>query len=308
MPAALATTAVAGSQDWLKKKEPAPLPPLVLSQPSPPEIIPEGSVMRLESERKLPARFRSSEQYSPNEDRPDPTMAGMTGLRASGSGNFCRDQLYALQEKLAGRSVVVIDLRAEPHGMINNCAVTWAKDPAWKITRANVEAMESNWLKRAMELRRVTTSFYAPGRYADRSSWQEVALIFDVRSVLTPEQLIVRSRWNYRRVPVNDGEIPTDEVVDDFFRTLRGLEESDWKHLHCDTGGYRTSLFLTLYDMSKNFNRASKGDIIARQRRLGGIDLTKDPKVRKFLSDFFSYCWQAGPEFNRSFAAWRRSQ
>jgi hypothetical protein len=232
----------------------------------------------------------------------------MSGLRVSGSGQFCQDQLYALQEKLAGHSVIVIDLRAEPHGMINNCAVTWASDPAWKISRSNVEGIEADWLNRILKLRRVTTTFYAPGAFADSDSWERMAVIFDVRSILTPSALIERARWRYLRVPVIDGEIPEDAVVDDFLRTLNKLDDSEWKHLHCDTGGYRTSLFLTLYDISRNYYRAGQQDILARQRKLGGIDLTKDPKVREFITDFFSYCWQAGPDFNRSFSSWRRSK
>ncbi len=297
-------SAHAGLFDFLKPKPPPEPPPMVLNQPSPPAEPPQGSVLGLNSERVLPPLFRSSD---------DPTILkgagvsaqGLSTLRASASGQFDREQLYLLQFILRDRDVHIIDLRAEPHGLVNRAAITWAPEEG-KTPTSSPQTTELRWLKQAMDQRTVPVKFYAPGNFADPAAWQVIDLIFDVRTTATPARMIAEARFSYHRIAFQDGKLPTAAVIDQFIRTMTKLPASAWAHLHCDTGGYRASLCYTMWDMMKNSTVLPADQIVERQRRLGGMGLTRTPEVRQFLAEFFQYCEFAGPEFKTSWSSWSR--
>jgi len=297
-------SAHAGLFDFLKPKPLPNPPPVVLNQPPPPTEPPQGSVLGLNSERVLPPLFRSSDDATVLKGA-EASVRGLSALKASASGQFDREQLYMVQFVLRGRDVHIIDLRAEPHGLVNRAAITWAPAEG-ETSTPSPQATESRWLKQAMDQRTVPVKFYAPGSFADPAAWQAIDLVFDVRTTATPARMIAEARFSYHRIAFQDGSLPTAAVLDQFIRTMTKLPEGAWAHLHCDTGGYRTSLCYAMWDMMKNFSSLTADQIVERQRRLGGVDLTRTPEVRQFMEEFFQYCHSAGPEFKTSWSSWFR--
>lgn len=301
---------------WVKPEPPAADVPLVLTQPAPPDPPPDGSIMRIVGPRESPARWRTSEDpISETAGRLDKPLeiAGLRFLNVSGSGQFSLDQFYKMRETLAGKAVTVIDLRAEPHGFINAAAIAWGPPASGGGSAPTVERIEEAWLDHTARAKRATATFYAPDAFADQSSWQPIELKFDVRSVSTEARLVDTARWGYFRVAAPVSGVPPDAEVDRFVKFVREVEEGAWLHFHCDTGRGRTTFFLTLYDMMRNYVRAPREHIVERQRRLGGSDLlaaragTAEAQRAAFLERFFSYCWAAGPEFRQSWSAWSRA-
>lgn len=299
---------------WLAVAMPwdAPKPPpegaqLVLSQPPFPDPPPEGSVIDMPGERELPKNWRTTEKANPR----SPGNAGLAGLRASGSGQFCRDQFYAVRAALRGRRVAVIDLRQEPHVFLNGAAVAWGPPGLVGFNRSavEVERIEREWMRHLDAGKFATATQFAHGAFADEGQWEPIELKLDIRDAATEYQLVREARWGYFRIAAPDSVIPRDEDIDRFVALVRDLDGDIWLHFHCDTGGSRTTLFLTLYDMMRNCAAASRPEIIARQRRLGGSNLLTGPDGQaraQFLERFFSYCWQSGPLFRRSWSSWSR--
>ncbi len=111
---------------------PEPLPDgvqLVLTQPDYPFPVPEQLVIDIDSPRELPFNARTTNEKISTRPLPSGapvTADGLAALQLSGSGQFCQNQFWALQETLTpDRQVTVVDLRAEPHALINNMAVSW---------------------------------------------------------------------------------------------------------------------------------------------------------------------------------------
>jgi hypothetical protein len=177
---------------------------------------------------------------------------------------------------------------------------------------AQVERAEHIWTQRLAAGKFATLTEFAPGALADAASWEKISLKLDIRQAMTERRMTAEAHWRYLRIAMPDAILPRDQDVDRFVAYIADLEqEQPWMYFHCDTGGNRTALFLTLYDMMKNYVRASRPDIIARQRRLGGIDLLAgEHKAERedFLQRFYSYCWQCGPLFRRSWSSWNRAQ
>lgn len=310
MIAALVAGVLPFAMPWEKPAPPPENSKLVLTQPPVPDPPPEGSVVDLPDERMLPLNWRWTEK---SDGRKNP---GLDTLMAAGSGQFSRDQFYAVREQLAGESVVVIDLRQEPHTFLDGAAVSWGPPDVTGNNRSagEVERAEEFWTERLAGGKFVTIEEFAPGAVADPKSWEKISLRLDIRTALTERRMTEEAHWRYLRIAMPDAVYPRDQDVDrlvSFVSDLVQDQQQPWMYFHCDTGGNRTTLFLTLYDMMRNYARAPRQDIVARQRQLGGIDLLagKQKAEREdFLERFYSYCWQCGPLFRRSWSSWNRSQ
>jgi hypothetical protein len=304
------TALLAGLLPFALPWEKSPPPPegaeLVLTQPPMPDPPPEGSVVDIPDERMLPWHWRSTAKADGKKN------PGLASLQASGSGQFSRDQFYAVREALPGHDVVIIDLRQEPHTFLDGAAVSWGPPDLVGQNRSagEVERVEQAWTQHLAHGKFATLTRFAPGPLAETGTWERIALKVDIREALTERRMVTEAHWTYLRIAAPDTVVPRDQDIDRLVAFYADLEQSQpWMHFHCDTGGNRTTLFLTLYDMMRNYVRASRPDIIARQRSLGGIDLLAGkhkPEREDFLKRFYSYCWQCGPLFRRSWSSWNR--
>ncbi len=293
---------------WDKPKPPPEAAVLVLTQPAPPDPPPPGSIMEVPAERTLPARWRTTAGVSSEKGG----NAGLPTLNASGSAQFDLEQLYALRQELRAHRVAVIDLRQEPHTFLNGAALAWGPAAALgpERTADAVTALEATWTRQLAARKFTDITRYAPGPLADQAAWIPIQLRLDIRDHDPESALIAEAGWGYFRIAAPDAPLPRDQDIDRFVEMVRLLDADIWLHFHCDTGGRRTALYLTLYDMMRNYVRANRDEILTRQRRLGDYPpVGKEARAARdaLLARFFSYCWQAGPLFRRSWTSWSRA-
>ncbi len=306
---------------WVKPPEPPPEGvQLVLTQPDYPFPLPAELVVDIASPRELPFNARTTNEKISTRPLPSGapvTTDGLAALQMSGSGQFSQNQFWALQETLTPeRQVTVIDLRAEPHALINNMAVSWG--PLDRLPDEPAATLERRWLAAAKATRRATATAFALDGYTNSESWEPIDLRINVRETSTEDRFVRRVTWGYRRFGVADFTAPPDAAVDDFITFSKSRPPSTWLHLHCDTGLGRTTTFMTIIDMMANSGRASAAALIERQHRLGGSDLanTSDRSSARatgkrarleFLENFYRYCRQSAPGFRQSWSAWKRA-
>ncbi len=306
---------------WAASPEPPPKGvQLVLTQPDYPFPLPADLVIDIASPRELPFNARSTDEKISTRPLPNgaPVPAdGLVALRMSGSGQFCQNQFWALQETLTpDRQVTVVDLRAEPHGFINNMAVSWG--PLGRLPAEPATQLERRWLAAARSTSRATATAFALDGYTNSADWESIDLRINVRETSTEDRFVRRVTWGYRRFDTLDFTAPTDAVVDEFVDFISSRDASTWLHLHCDTGLGRTTTFMTLVDMMANSGRASASALIERQHRLGGSDLANTSDSNRvsatgkrdrldFVENFYRYCRQSAPNFRQSWSAWKRN-
>ena len=99
----------------------------------------------------------------------------------------------------------------------------------------------------------------------------------------------------YIRIPVTDGNLPNDNMVNYFIDFVKKQPENTWLHFHCKAGAGRTTTFMIMYDIIKNHNYVDLNDIITRQILLSNLSekhlsdfLTGN--IYEFLSKFYDKC------------------
>ncbi|MEQ8224825.1 MAG: hypothetical protein ABRQ37_21075, partial [Candidatus Eremiobacterota bacterium] len=101
--------------------------------------------------------------------------------------------------------------------------------------------------------------------------------------------------------------------VDNFITFYKNLSPDTWLYFHCKAGRGRTTTFMTMYDMMRNYDKAGRDDIIKRQWLLGGAKLSEKPvdEAEKdrwdFIVKFYDYCLQNGPDYKILWSEWNRS-
>lgn len=276
--------------------------PAVLTQPDYPWPVPSAYVIDIESPREFPTHWRITDDPVAQTSKIRST-AGLEKLSAAGSGQFCLDQFYLIQYRLLNRPVTVVDLRAEPHGHVNNMAVTFG-DPA--ALPPDPRRAEARFLKALKAFRNILLPHYAVTGFHLPSAWEPINLRVSVRKIATPEQMVESAHWNYVRLPVQLGHLPGDDVVNRFVSLARRQQPGEWLYIHCDTGRERTTLFLTMLDMMRNSSSVPGDQIVDRQQKLADFNLLgpggwsgQSPNAR-FLRAFYAYCLDATPGFQRS--------
>ena len=75
---------------------------------------------------QLPANFRTAQSdYKTVESSVYPSREGLNELRMSGSSFFSKNEFLEMLKHVPKTDLVVIDLRAESHGYINDNGVSW---------------------------------------------------------------------------------------------------------------------------------------------------------------------------------------
>ena len=80
---------------------------------------------------------------------------------------------------------------------------------------------------------------------------------------------------------MRDGGIPTDDMVDYFIDIVKNQPKNSWFHFHCKEGIGRTSTFMIMYDMMKNYQSVSADEIIKRQLALANY---KESTIESFYN------------------------
>lgn len=251
----------------------------------------------------LPKDFRKTSDLTIIKDNKDLNIKGLDKLNISGSQQFSEHNLPLLINAIdTSMPIIVTDLRQESHGFINGFSVSWAnsKNNANEgLTRKQVLLDEANKLK-SIKLN-VPITFY---------NYPKKAII--PTNVQDENQLVNSKSLSYIRIPVTDGKIPTDDMVDYFVELVKSQPENIWLHFHCKAGIGRTTTFMIMYDMMKNCKEISADDIIKRQLALANFNentlksFYNNERI-SFLKKFYDYCKTNGDSYNTKWSEWKKA-
>ncbi|MBA3957818.1 MAG: phytase [Parachlamydiaceae bacterium] len=214
-------------------------------------------------------------------------------LQVSGSCQFSVSNLPALLNNIPNPKVVIIDLREESHGFINNLPVMWYN------THNDVNRGKSLHEIIADEQNRLTNALHSPILHSSKKDQNSIV----PTTVATEEEAVIAAGARSLRLPVTDHSRPNDATVDMFIYHIKKKENS-WFHLHCHAGKGRTTTFLLIYDMLHNAHEKSFESFLTKHLQAGGSDFLKseDPSnwkydlsmARKaFLQKFYRFCKEA---------------
>lgn len=256
---------------------------------------------------ELPEHFRKTTDKINIKDSNVLNLYGLASLKASGSGQFAENSLILLKQSIGNElPVKIVDLRQESHGFINGIAVSWEgknNKANSGLTRKEVLDDESTKLK-DISLGKPISIYH-----------NEKPQIIIPSKVQDEEELVNNLGISYIRIPVTDGERPTDDMVDYFVQFVKELQSNIWLHFHCKAGVGRTTMFMVMYDSMKNAKSVSLEDIMNRQVLLGGENLlsiensSDDAKKRaEFIREFFKYCVNNNDNFRTTWTQWLKIQ
>ncbi len=180
----------------------------------------------------------------------------------SGSGQFCPRNISQLSKAMKKSScplkkVIIVDLRLESHGFINDIPVSWTA----LHNDANVgKSLEEVFEDEQTQLKLSSLS-------------QEIDGI-PIYEICTEKELIEKLGWEYIRLPFQDHYKPGMEIVAAFLKLIQNNRDA-WIHVHCAGGQGRTTVFLSLYDIFHNAGVLTLDDILERQKANKGQDLQR---------------------------------
>lgn len=234
--------------------------------------------------KTLPKNFRKTSDLSSIENIKYLNLEGLYTLNISGSEQFTEFNLSLLKENIDNNfSIVDIDLREESHGFINGFAISFANSN----NSANKGLTHNEVINKENK---------------DLSSIKlgEALIFYNNKEIIpklvqTEAEVTQSKNLSYFRIPVTDGGLPSEDMVNRFVSFVNELPKNTWLHFHCKAGIGRTTTFMIMYDIMKNYNNVSLNDIIARQVLLANLS-TKESidffmeRRYTFLNDFYNKC------------------
>lgn len=234
----------------------------------------------------IPKHFRKSTDKLNTQSNKELNLSGLNTLNISGSQQFCEGNLPLIIDSIGNSlPITVIDLRQESHGFINGSPISWAN----ALNNANQgltkdEVILDEYSKLSSIKLNVPMTYY---------NHKNVTVV--PKKVEDEEHLVNSKSLSYIRIPVTDGKIPTDDMVDYFVELVKLQPENSWLHFHCKQGIGRTTTFMIMYDMMKNSKDVTSEDIISRQLLLANFDeshiksFNNNERIN-FLGNFYKYC------------------
>ncbi len=273
-------------------------------------IPPEKLILNMPNTKVIPRNFRTAQTpYLPHHMLDSdflPSRIGLDALPISGSAQFSIGGLEAILETIKQEKIIIIDLRQESHGFVNDHAASRYAPRNWGnvgLSPREIEEDQTNWLE-GLKAAGIATI------YKDKN--EEVPILMDIKKVETECSVVARHQLEYKRFYVTDHLHPSNEVVDEFVQFVLQLPKDVWLHFHCAAGKGRTTTFMTMYDMMHNAHELPFEEILIRQWLIGGLKLDKDFCEKEwkleftverveFLKQFYEYCKQ-NPHFEQSWS------
>ncbi|AOR23081.1 fused DSP-PTPase phosphatase/NAD kinase-like protein [Clostridium taeniosporum] len=249
---------------------------------------------------KIPNNFRTTSNLTNIQKKSSLNLKGLETLNMSGSEQFSKDNLNILIESIKTKlPILIVDLRQESHGFINEYPISFSNeknDANLGLSKNAIFFKEKRQLK-SVDLNTPLTFFKNP------------ELSITPQKILSEKQLIKSNSLNYTRVPVTDKNLPTNEIVDYFVNIVKECSKDSWLHFHCKDGFGRTTTFMCMYDMMKNYKNASADEIIKRQLALTNfnekkIDEFSSTDTINFLNEFYTYCKDIDGNLDTKWSYW----
>lgn len=275
-------------------------------------------VFDMENSAQLPAKFRTSADVLTDTKV---NSLGLDQLHVVGSHQFSKDSFLTALSRIPSKSVIVVDLRRESHGMLNADAVSWyGPQDAANQNKSIPQIIASE----QRLLARLAKSSYrwvydivskTDDGYVDKVEHE----IVQVQNVQSEQQFVEANHTGYQRFYVEDFHAPSDAEVSRFVSFAKTVPANTWLYFHCRGGEGRTTTFMTMMDMMKNAKQVSYDDIMARQLALGGADLRDLPAQGSFkypyavqrvifLQSFYNYAKSNTDNFATSYTTWKQKQ
>lgn len=208
----------------------------------------------------------------------EPTRQGLDKLHASASGQPSERSLAVIKDKIlsaeCNAKIFIVDLRQESHGFANSLPVSWYQPKNTANAGKSSSEVELDEIDRLQDLRGIETTFEPLGN-ADKNLFKPITIFS--RVVGTERELCEKVGVEYKRFAAADMQFPAPEVVDEFILFVANLPDNAWLHFHCQAGHGRTTTFLVMYDIMRNYD-VSLEDICKRQYLLGGSNLLLEPE------------------------------
>lgn len=255
------------------------------------------------NEKVLPKHFRKISDTLIIKDNLPLNQTGLRTLDISGSHQFSEEGLKLIKESIGKNiPITVVDLRQESHGFINGTAVSWANeknDANIGLTKQQVLRDETKKLK-SIPLNKPISFYNHPKVKITPTKVQNEKEVAEAQSM------------SYVRIPVTDGKLPTDDMVDFFVKFVRSQPQNTWLHFHCREGIGRTTTFMIMYDMMKNAKTVPADDIIKRQVLLAdltphSVESFYSEKRIHFLKSFYKYCAENKDGFKTKWSQWNET-
>lgn len=252
-----------------------------------------------------------------------PPRDGLENLKVSGSAQFSEKGLDEILKRIDQKSIILFDLREEPHGFINKLPVSWIhKNGQWPNldeSPKEIEDEEKDLLKLALKEKDISIYKIIKNRSEDDEIFNDEfkSSKVKVENISTERNLSAKLGLAYFRIPVTDHEKPKDNDVDAFLTYYLSRPEAAWTHIHCRGGKGRTSTFLTLVDMIHNAKIVSFEDIMDRQMLISQINLIVPKSILQkkykdeffarleFLKEFYTYCKENKDDFKTTWSKWK---
>ena len=226
------------------------------------------------------------EKVKVNEDlglNADVSREGMDTLQTMGGADFTAKQfdwILAQAKERAGvgpDQITIMDLRGEDHGLIDGSVfMYWIKDNYVNEGRTTAEVLEVE--------KGLLDDLRAQGTvemYATDDNWSadtnSPMLSFDSPEILSEEDFVTSKGCGYIRLATTNHFRPDDGTIDEFLDFMASLPEDEWLFMHCYAGEGRTTAFMVMTDIYKNYAVASFDDIAARQGLIGPVDVRTEP-------------------------------
>ncbi|GAB4193316.1 MAG: hypothetical protein Tsb0015_16030 [Simkaniaceae bacterium] len=266
-----------------------------------------------EKQVKLPLRFKDPADFlnAENIDRTD-----LSNMQISGSGQFSPSELDALIDKLGQDNLIIIDLREESHGFINDMAVSWyAKGNAGNKGKSlsEIQNEELASLHGLQQKKSVSANYIIEKEEGIIQKIMPVPIF--ISSAYTEDALCQRKNISYFRLPITDHCRPADDQVDAFIHLIKTKGKTSKFHVHCRGGKGRTATIFMMYDMLLNADKLSMEAIADRQKKITDYDLfyilpkehwkyrTRLERV-EFLKNFYLFCKENLSKKNISWSSW----
>lgn len=261
---------------------------------------------------------------------------GIADLNISGSSQFSELSLDALIRRIGKKHITIVNLRQEDGGFIEPMegkgaiaisylmSMPWwtGENPEGNRTIEQIEQSEEDKMSQIAK-KHTTTVYGTSDSYAPTDTHKLLYKIdIAVKRAFTERTLAEEKGLGYFRIPDKKfGNMEFDHV-DHFVDFVKGVQPDEWLHFHCKKGQSRTTLFMIMYDMMRNADKVSPGDLIKRHGPLGlgGADLYGLPSKtewdhsfkkgwKKFLYQFHEYVKANKHDgFAHSWTEWTKEQ
>jgi Inositol hexakisphosphate len=254
-------------------------------------------------------------------------LTGFSNLFMSGSAQYSQPELKELithihhHHQIPLEKIYIVDLREEPHGFINEAAVSWFYGPLpFQQNKSAPDVLATERVRihqvRAFPIAVINTIEKSPLSMPGSKN----PMLCSVESVMQEQEAVQSLGATYIRLPVTDHFRPEDIDIDAFVTLVQNLSTGAWLHFKCRGGKGRTTTFMTLFDITQN-PTVPLHRILERQKALGGTNLAKVGKPKRdawkqrlsadrmtIIRIFYEYRRAADGWGQRPFSEWVKKQ